>query len=80
MLGGNHCIPLLHIAKRFIWIEETGEHINGFEVGYMINPSLHVNKSFREEGDKCIDNIFVALTQTFIKTALSKNNTGVSDL
>ena len=44
LLGDNHRLPLLHMAKCFIWIEETGKHINDFEIGYMINPSLHVNK------------------------------------
>ena len=28
LLETNKCLPLLHKAKRFIWIEETGEHIN----------------------------------------------------
>ena len=36
-----------NMAKHFIWIEEAGEHINEFEIGYMINPNLHVNKAFR---------------------------------
>ena len=32
--------------KRFICLVETGEIINDFEIGYMINPILHVNKAF----------------------------------
>ena len=47
LLGANHRLTLFHMAKRFIWIEETGEHINEYEIGCMINPSLHVNKSFK---------------------------------
>ena len=23
LLGGNHCLPLFHMAKRFIWLNET---------------------------------------------------------
>ena len=38
--------------KRFIWLEETGERINESEIGCMINPSLHVNKSFKEQVEK----------------------------
>ena len=38
--------------ERFIWFEETGEHINESEIGFMINPSLHVNKSFKEQVEK----------------------------
>ena len=44
LLGDNHRLPLLYMDKPFIWLEETGERINEFEVGYMINPSLYVNK------------------------------------
>ena len=47
-LGDNHRIPLLHMAKPFIWPEETKEFINEFKIGYMINPIFHVNKDFRE--------------------------------
>ena len=43
LLRYNHRLPLLHMVKRFIWIEETGERINEFEIGYIINPSLYVN-------------------------------------
>ena len=49
LLGANNRLPLLHRAKLFIWIEETGERINEFDIGYMINPDLNVNKAFREQ-------------------------------
>ena len=47
LLGDNNSLPLLHMGKSFIWIEETKERINEFEIGYTINPNLHVNKAFR---------------------------------
>ena len=47
LLGDNNRLPLLHMDKRFIWLEEKGKRINESEIGYMINPTLHVNKSFR---------------------------------
>ena len=42
LLGSNQCLPLLHMSKRFILLEETGKRINDFEIGYMINPSLDI--------------------------------------
>ena len=47
LLGANHGLPLLHKDKLFIWIEETVEFINEFEIGYMIHPNLHINKAIR---------------------------------
>ena len=47
LLGANHCLLLLHMAKRFIWIEETGERIYEFEIGSIINPRLRFNKPFK---------------------------------
>ena len=38
----------------------------------MINPSLHANKSFKEQVEKCMNNKFGEITQPFIKTILSK--------
>ena len=59
---------------------KTGERINDFDIGYMINPNLRVNKSFREQVVKCMNNTFGALTQPFIKRISSKNNTSVLQL
>ena len=47
LLGANHRLPLLHMDKISIWIEENMERINQFDIGYMINIALHVNKSFK---------------------------------
>ena len=62
LLGDNHRLLLLHMAKLFIWIEETGERINKFEIGYIINLSLYVNKIFRYQMQKCMNTKFGALT------------------
>ena len=67
LLGVDHRLQLLYMAKRFIWLEETGKLINEFEIGYMINPSLHVNKTFRDQVEKCTNTTFGELTQNFIK-------------
>ena len=55
------------MAKMFLWIHETRERINEFSIGYMINPKLHINKSLKEQVEKCVNNTFGTLTQPFIK-------------
>ena len=72
LLGANHRLMLLYVAKCFIWIEETGGHVYQFDIGYMINPSLYLNKTFKEQVEKCMNTIFGELTQPFIETRLSK--------
>ena len=67
LLGGNHRLPLLHMAKRFIWINEENKCNNEFTVGYMINPGLNAKKNSREQGKKCMFTTFGEITQPFIK-------------
>ena len=67
LLGANHLPPLFHMAKSFIWLNETKKHINEFTIGYMINPDMNVNKTFREQVDKFMFTAFGAITQPFIK-------------
>ena len=76
LLWINHRLPLFHMAKRFIWINEK-KRINEFTIGYMINPGFNVNKSFREQVEKCMYTTFGEITQPFIKSTLSKNSTSV---
>ena len=68
LLEDNHRLPLLKMAKHFIWIEETGKHINELEIEYMINTSFHVNKSFINQVEKCMNNTFGAIKKSFIKS------------
>ena len=49
LLGDNHRLPLFHMAKSSIWLEETKEPISEFLIGYIINSSLNINKAFREQ-------------------------------
>ena len=60
------------MVEIFIWIEETGERINEFKIGYMINPGFHADKAFKEQVEKFMNTTFGELTQPFIKTTLSK--------
>ena len=52
MLGYNHRLLILHMAKTFLCIHETSEHIIEFVIGYMINPTLHGNNFFQETSGK----------------------------
>ena len=41
ILVANWRMPLLHMSKSYIWIEETNQGINEFSFGYMTNPTLY---------------------------------------
>ena len=47
LLGANHRLLSLHMAKRFICLEEKGEGINEFAIEYMISTSFHVSIAFK---------------------------------
>ena len=47
ILWVNHCLSILHTSKNFIYLHNTEERINEFTIGYMVNPTLHVNKVFK---------------------------------
>ena len=66
LLGSYHCLPLSHMDKSYIWIEETKERINEFLIRYRINPDLNINKSFKEQVTKCMKTKFSAITQPHI--------------
>ena len=66
LLGTNCRRPLLYMAKSYIWLEETNERINQLSIGYMINPNLHKNKSFKEQMKGCLKNTFVPSTNIHI--------------
>ena len=77
LLGANHCLPLFHIAKRFTWLNETKERINEFNIGYIYNPGLNVNKAFREQVQTFMFTTFGEITQPFMRSTLEKINTNV---
>ena len=52
LLGINHRQPLIHMSKILVCIYTTEKKINQFSIGYMTNPSLRVNKVFREQVEK----------------------------
>ena len=72
LLGDYHRLPLLHMAKHFIFLEETNQRINEFSIGYMMNPNLSINKAFKEQVTKCMKTKFGAMTQQHIGKILNK--------
>ena len=53
MLVANCHMPLLHMSKSYIWIEEINQRINEFSFGYMRNPNLFKNRAFKEQVKVC---------------------------
>ena len=48
MLGTNLRMPLLHMSKSYIWLEETNQRINEFSIGYMMNPTVYIRTELLE--------------------------------
>ena len=80
LLGINNHLPLLHISKRFVYLHHIEERINEFAISFMLNPTLHVNKSFKEQIEKFMNDTFGTLTQPFIINTVKKKNTCVLSL
>ena len=66
VLGENCRIPLIHMSKRKMCIEETNEHIHEFSFASMLNPTLHTKKVFKEQVKACLSNTFGADTNKHI--------------
>ena len=49
VLWANCHIPLIHMSKRKIYIEETNERMNEFSFAYMCNPTLYKHKVFKDQ-------------------------------
>ena len=77
LLGNNHRLPLSHIDKSCIWLEETNKRINELSIGYMMNPNLSIDKIFREQVKVCMKNTFFTSTMTHISKILLKPDTRV---
>ena len=79
VLVANWCMPLLHMSKTYIWIEETNQLINDFSFGYMINPTLYKNKALKEQVEACFRNTFGKDTNSHINTTLMRKIQECSD-
>ena len=80
LLGTNHRLPLSHMAKSYICLEETNQHIIEFSIGYMMNPNFSINKAFKYQVKICMKTTFGTMTQQHISKRLSKTNKRVLEL
>ena len=46
LVGMNHRQPIIQMSKTMVYLYTRYEQINPFKIGYMINPSLHINRVF----------------------------------
>ena len=72
MLVANCRMPLLHMSRRYICIEETNQIIDEFSFGYMMNPTLYKNKAFKKQVKACFRNTFGPDTTSHINRILMK--------
>ena len=72
LLGVNNCQPLLHMSKTFIFINTEKDRTNQFAIRYMTNPTLHVNKVFRNQVLKLLKETFHQSTMKGIRMLREK--------
>ena len=72
MLGANCRMPLLHMSKSYIWLQETNQRINELSIGYMMNPTLYKNRAFKEQVKVCFRHKFGPDTTSHINKILQK--------
>ena len=77
LLGTNFRMPLLHISRSYIWLEETNQRINEFFIGYIMNPNLNKNRAFKYQVKVCLKNTFGPDTNTHIVKTLPEKYTRV---
>ena len=80
IVGVNNSLPILHPSKIMVHIYTTGKTIHKFSTGYMINPSLHFNKMFKTQVEKCLGCSFSIRKIPTINFFLIKKNTSVMAL
>ena len=80
LLGSNHRLPLSHMAKSYIWLEEKNQRINELSIGYMMNQNLSMNKSFKEQVKVCMKTKFSTSTMTHNSKIILKLDTRVLSL
>ena len=72
MLRANCRMPLLHMSKSYIWIEETNQRINEFSIGYTMNPTLYRNRAFKYQVKVRFKHTFGPDTTSHINKTLQK--------
>ena len=77
---GKYFQPILHMFKILVHIYSIDDSINQFSIDYMIKPSLHFNKVFREQVEKYLSTTLNEKTMENIKGCLKNKNTCVIEL
>ena len=49
MVGVNNCQPIIQMSTIMVYLYTTYKHINQFAIGYMLTPSILINKLSREQ-------------------------------
>ena len=80
IVGVNHFLSILHLSKIMVHIYTKGENINKFAIGYIINPSLNFNNTFRTRVGKCLGCPFSVSKMKSIKNCMMKKNTSIMAL
>ena len=55
MLGLNISLPLLYMYKNIIYMNSIENRMNQFVIGYNVNPKLHGDRVFIEQGEKWLE-------------------------
>ena len=76
VVGVNHSLPIWHMSKIMVHIY-TDKTVYQFFIGYIINPSLHINKMFKIQVENCVGCSFSIKTMQSIKNCLMKKNTSI---
>ena len=74
-VGDNHSLPISHLSKIMVHIYTTRKTIHQFLIGYLINPSLLLNKIFKTQVENFLGCYFSISRMKTIKNILMKNNT-----
>ena len=77
LLGVNHRQPIVHISKILVYLYTTDKHINQFKIGYMMKPTIYVNKVSREQVEKYLRDKFHQNTMVGIQNFMRKKDTCV---
>ena len=57
LLGTNHYLPLSHMAKSYICIEEKNQRINELSIVYITNEKAHEYDEYPSDTDGCAINL-----------------------
>ena len=80
LLGVNHHQPLLHMSIMLAYLYTPDKRFNQFSIGYMIKPTLHVNRVLRQQVEKCLRATFNQNTMVGIQNVMRKKDTCVIEL